>query len=233
MIDIVKRAFAATQIDQVLDRSNKIFVGQNPLCCIDIDPKLLINLIAADATEIVFLRIEKESFEQSARVGDSRRVPRAKTTVDVLEGFFLIVRRIFSQRLHDRVITRDIDDVHLVNFERHDLANGGQRERFERAGHGHFTVSDFRRQDFRGQLFFIQLFAELQGFDVVKQFDDVFVRTVAESAKKCGSKKLSAALPPIEIDVKKIGGIKLHLNPRTAVRNDSEAVKHLAVNVDG
>src|SRR5207247_9679044 len=68
-----------------------------------------------------------------SRIGHSRRVARAETAVNVLERFFLIVRRIFSKRLHDGVIVIDVDHFHLVNFKRHDLANGRQGKRFERS----------------------------------------------------------------------------------------------------
>ena len=43
----------------------------------------------------------------------------------------------------------------------------------------------------------------------------------------------AATLAAIEVNVKEICGIKLHLNPRTPIRNDSETVEHLAVDVHG
>ena len=43
MIDVIERAFAAAQIDQILDRGDEIFVGQNALAEIDIDAELLIE----------------------------------------------------------------------------------------------------------------------------------------------------------------------------------------------
>ena len=83
MIDVVERAFAAAQIDQVFDRSDEIFVGQNSFGKIDIDPEFLIDFVTADATEIVFLRIEEQSLQQSARVGHGRRIPRAQSAVNI------------------------------------------------------------------------------------------------------------------------------------------------------
>ena len=68
--------------------------------------------------------------------------------------------------------------------------------------------------------------------DVVKKLDDFFVRTVAESAKESRREKFPAAFAAIEINVKQIAGIELHFDPGTAIRNDAEAVKHLAVQVD-
>ena len=62
---------------------------------IDIDPKFLIDLVTANAPEIVFFRIEKESFEQSPRIRHGRGIARAQTAVNILKRFFLVVRRIF------------------------------------------------------------------------------------------------------------------------------------------
>src|SRR5438552_18208658 len=61
VIDVVERAFAAAKVDQIFDCSDEIFVRQNPFGKIDINPELLVNLVTANATEIVSLRIEKEA----------------------------------------------------------------------------------------------------------------------------------------------------------------------------
>ncbi len=104
MIDVVERAFAPAQIDQVLDRGDEIFVRQNALAKIDVDPKLLVDFVTADPAEIVFFRIEKESLEQSAGVGNRRRIAGTQAPVNILERFLLIVRRIFPERLYDGVV---------------------------------------------------------------------------------------------------------------------------------
>src|SRR5205814_9702689 len=59
MIDIVQSTFAAPQINEVFDRGDEIFIGQDALGQINIDSKLLIKLVAADATKVVFFWIEK------------------------------------------------------------------------------------------------------------------------------------------------------------------------------
>src|SRR5207249_10034842 len=83
VIDIVERPFAAAEVDQVFDRRDEIFVRQNAFGKIDIDPELLIDFVTANATEIVFLRIEEQSLQQSTRVGHGRRVPRAQSAVNI------------------------------------------------------------------------------------------------------------------------------------------------------
>ena len=104
MIDVIERAFAAAQIDQVFDRGDKIAVRQNSLVEVNVDTKLLVQFITPDSSEIIFLGIEKQSFQKRARVGNCWRIARALAAVNILERFFLIVRWIFSQRLHHRVV---------------------------------------------------------------------------------------------------------------------------------
>src|SRR5207248_1549693 len=63
MIDVIERALAAAQINQVFDRGDEISVGQNAFAQIDVDPQFLIQFVAANAAEIVFLGIKKEPLE--------------------------------------------------------------------------------------------------------------------------------------------------------------------------
>ena len=96
MIDVIERAFATAQVDQIFDRGDEILVGQDALAEIDVDAELLVDLVTADAAEIVFLRIEEEPLQQGAGVRHGRRIARAQLAVDVLERLFLVVRRILS-----------------------------------------------------------------------------------------------------------------------------------------
>src|SRR5205807_1324013 len=191
-IDIVERALAAPQVDQVLDRGDEIFVRQNSFRKIDIDPKFLIDFVTSDATEIVFLRIEKESFEQSTGIRDRRRIAGPKSAIYILESFFLIVRRIFPKRFYDRVIIRDIDDLNLFDAQTHDLANRRQGEWLKRAGNGNFAVKHLRSQHFGCKLFFVEFLAELEVLYAVKKFDDFFIRSVAKRSQECGGEKFAA-----------------------------------------
>ena len=62
MINVIQRALSSSQINQILDRRDKVFVGQNAFCGIDVDSQFLINLVAANTAEAVFFWIEKEPF---------------------------------------------------------------------------------------------------------------------------------------------------------------------------
>src|ERR1041385_917879 len=68
MIDVIQRAFTATQIDQVLVCANETLVRDDPLAEIHVDPEFLVDLVTTNATEIVFLRIEKEPLQERLRV---------------------------------------------------------------------------------------------------------------------------------------------------------------------
>ena len=82
------------------------------------------------------------------------------------------------------------------------------------------------------RLLFIELLAQFQVLDVVEKFDHFFVRAVTEGAEESGGEEFPAAFAPIEINVKQIAGVELHFDPRTAIRNDAEAVEHLAVEMN-
>ena len=55
---------------------------------------------------------------------------------------------------------------------------------------------------------------------------------VTEGAEERGREEFPAALAAVEIDVEQVVGVELHFEPGTAVRNDAEAVEHLAVEMD-
>src|SRR3954452_6126154 len=152
MIDIIQRAFAAAQVDQIFDRANKILVRNDALTEIDVDPEFLVDLVTTDSTEIVFLRIEKESFQERLCVRDGRRIARAQLPINVFERLFLVVRRIFLERLHDGVVVRNVDDLYVLMAEPHDLANGGGRERLESARDRDLAVEDVGNEHFRREL---------------------------------------------------------------------------------
>src|SRR5436190_23555182 len=101
MIDVIERAFAAPQIDQILNRGDKILVSENTLGSIDVNPELLIDFVTADPAKIILLGIEEESLEQGAGIGHGWRIAGTKAAVNILESFFLVMRRIFSKRLYD------------------------------------------------------------------------------------------------------------------------------------
>ena len=127
---------------------------------------------------------------------------------------------------------RNVDHLYVFDAESHDLTHRRSRKRLERACNSRLAIENFRRQHFRCELLFADLLAQLQSLDIVKKFDDLFVGAISEGPKKSRREEFSAAFAAIEIDVKKIAGVELHFDPGTAVRNDAEAVKNFAVQMD-
>ncbi len=110
--------------------------------------------------------------------------------------------------------------------------NGREGERLESARHGHFAVEHVGGEDLHREALFVELLAQLQILDRVEKIDHLFVRPVAESAEEGGGEEFPAAFAPVEIDVKQVAGVELHFDPRTAIRDDAEAVEHFAVEMD-
>ena len=75
VIDVVQRAFAVSQAEQIFGRGDEIFLGQDALVEIDFDAELLIDLVTTDAAEVVTLRIEEQALEQ-ARARSRRSADR-------------------------------------------------------------------------------------------------------------------------------------------------------------
>ena len=121
------------RLNRYFDRGDEIFVGQNALVEIDLEAELLVDLVAADAAEIVILRIEEQPLEQRPGVRHGRRIARAEPAIDILERFFFVVRRIFLQRLDDGVVVRDVDHLHVFDARASDLADDRLGERLESA----------------------------------------------------------------------------------------------------
>ena len=75
VIDVVQHAFATAQADEVLHRGDEVLLGHDALVESTFDAELLVDLVAADAAEVVFLRIEEQALQQSrarsATVGGS------------------------------------------------------------------------------------------------------------------------------------------------------------------
>ena len=104
MVNIIERALTAAQVDQIFDRSDEISVSQNTLAQFHIDAELLIDFVTTDPPQVVLLGIEEQALQQSSRVGHRWWISRTQAPIDVLERFLLIVRGIFLQRFHHRIV---------------------------------------------------------------------------------------------------------------------------------
>ena len=76
--------------------------------------QLLVELVAADARQVVALGIEEQLVEDLARRIGARRLAGPQQVVDAVQRLFLRVRRILAQRVADHVrlvLHRDHEDL--------------------------------------------------------------------------------------------------------------------------
>ena len=232
VIDIIGHPLAPAQLDEILHGGDKVFLRQNPLLVTDAKTEFLVDFVASYAAEIVAFGVKEKSLEHSASVLDGWWITRAELAVDILQRFFLVMRRILFERLDDRVVFLRINDLHGLVTEARQLPDRRRIEGLKGAGHRDFSIADVGDEDLGADLFLVELLAELEVFDLIKKLDDVLVCRMSESTKKRSGQKLPATLAPIEVDIEQVARVELHLDPRTAVRNDPEAVKDFAIRVD-
>ena len=232
MINIVEHPFTDAETDDVFDGSDEVVLRDHALFERRVEAELHVDLVATDARQIVFLRVEEKTLQQRLRVWNGWWVARAEAAVDVLQRLFLVVRRIFLQRFDHRVILLRIHDLHGLDAEGDDLADGRLGERLESAGNGDLTIADVRGQHLRRDLLFIEVLAQLQVFKFVENLEHFLVRAKAQRAEESRRQNLPPAFAAVEVCVKQIVRIKLELHPRTAIRNDAERIKRLPVQVN-
>ena len=92
----------------------------------------------------------------SARAfGNGGRIARAEAAVDVLEGFFLVVRRILLERLDDGVVVWMSTTFTFLCPRRQDLRDDRLGERLEGARHDDLAVEHVGEEDLVARLLFL------------------------------------------------------------------------------
>ena len=196
----------------------------------------MIDLVTAHAAQVVAFRIEKQAFDERARVGGRGRVAGTQAAIDVLERFFLILGRVFLQAFNDDpVVHGGVHDANLGGAQFGNQLDHRLGQRLERAGDrdAFFRINGVFNQDLVLDIF--QVFRCFNGkfFDVVIKLQDIRVRAVAERAEESGGQEFPAALLPVKINIKQIAGVKLRFIPGAAVGNDAERMQRFAVRVLG
>ena len=124
VVDVVRRAHAVVQLDQVADDGGDVLLADRPLAGQrDAHPvgdraELLVDLVAADAAEVVAAEVEEQALDQLLGVVTGRRVARAQLLVDLDQRFLTGVGAVLLERAGDvgelaRVDTRE-DRADLV-----------------------------------------------------------------------------------------------------------------------
>src|SRR5204863_8434804 len=97
VIDVVGVTAAFVELHQVADDGDEIFFGENRLAGGTIRRKVLVDLVAADASEIVSLRRKEQSLQRLLGGLAIGRVTGAQERVDLLERLVLGMRRILGK----------------------------------------------------------------------------------------------------------------------------------------
>ena len=88
MVDIVglEAVLARCKRKQVAERGDDVLVGKDENVLLRGEVELLVDLVTADASQVVALRIEEQALEKAAGSVDGGRLARAQTTIDLDES---------------------------------------------------------------------------------------------------------------------------------------------------
>ncbi len=235
VIDIVSRALALAEADDVLGGGDDVVVGQDAGGQVDVDAELLVDLVAADAAQVIALVVEEEALEQDLRVRDGRGIAGAEAAVDLLQRLVGVAGGVLLEALDDGVVVLDVDDLHGLLAELENLADDALGERLEGAGHDLILVggvADLADQHLGADAGIVELAVQLQILDRIEEADDLLVGVVAEGAEQGGDEELPAAFPTVEMDVEEVGGVEGDFHPGAAIGDDPVGEQQLPIRMD-
>ena len=241
VVDVVQRAFAVAQADEVADGGDEVLLLQRARLVVggaaeglEESAELLLDLVAADAAEVVAAGIEEEALEHLPRVGGRGGVAGAQLAVEVLE-------RVVHARggvLADALEEESAVPLHVHGRQRRDA---GRLELLEQVGRHRLEPLDEHRLavgvlDVGLDDAVLQLLGAGPGdvdfLEGVEQPEELLVGPVSQRAQEGGGQEFPAPLLAVEVHVEQVGGVELHFHPRAAVRDDPERVQEGAVGVD-
>ena len=234
VIDVVDDADAALEADEILGRGDDVTGLEDALLELDLEAELLVDLVAADAAEVVTLRIEEEALEEGLGVRGGRRLAGAQALVDFLEGFLFVARRIFLERTDEGAfVDGGVDHADRGDAVFLEGAHDLLRERFKRTRE-HDALLGIDRvfdEDERGNVLEVEGFGNFEVFDLVEEIQDIDVARVADSAEQRRDEEFATTTAAIEIDVEQIVVVELDFKPGAAIRDDAEGVQQFTVRV--
>ncbi len=183
MINIVKRTFALLELEQILRRLDQVFLGQD--AAVGLHAELLVDLVTANATEVIAFFVEKQAQDERAGIRGSRGIARAQAAVNILQRFLFVLGRILLQTLdHVAVVHRGVHDLDLADAEFGDLLDHGLRQRLERASNHEtfFFINRVLNQNAVLQIFNLLRFLHRQFLYGVEQLQDFFVGATRQTA---------------------------------------------------
>ena len=117
MVDVVARMQSAVALDEVADDRGDVLASDRALLARQLDAhpggdavELLVELVAADPTEVVAAEVEEQALDELAGVVTGGRIARAQLLVDLDEGLGLGAGEVLLERLRDeRVLGIGVD----------------------------------------------------------------------------------------------------------------------------
>src|SRR5438552_230405 len=91
VVDVVHVPASLVQLDEVADDGDKILLRQHRIIRRQREAEALIDLVAADAPQIIALRAEEEPLERLLRGCRVRRLAKTEQRVDLRQRFLLDV----------------------------------------------------------------------------------------------------------------------------------------------
>ena len=236
VVNVVHDPVVLLQADEILGGGDDIGGLKDAHLEVGLEVELLVDLVAADAAEVVALGIEEEALEQGLGVGGGRGFARAQLLVDFLEGLLLVAGRILLQRADDRaLVDGGVDDAHRLDVVLLKGADDLLGQGLEGAGEDHalLGVDHVLDQHEGGDVLHVEGLDDLEVLDLVEEVEDIEVVAEADGAEQRGDEEFAAAAAAVEIDVEQVVVVELHLKPGAPVGDDAEGVEQLAVRVGG
>ncbi len=111
MVDVVLGMQPAVALDEVADDRGDVLLGDRPLLALELEAharrdavELLVELVAADPTEVVAAEVEEQALDELAGVLAGGRVARAQLLVDLDQGLGLGVGEVLVERARDVLV---------------------------------------------------------------------------------------------------------------------------------
>src|SRR6266550_4106941 len=108
VVDIVLEAEPAVELDQMADDRRDVLASDRPAFTGQLDPhpgrdrvQLPVELVPADAPEVVTAEVEEEALDELAGVVAGRRIARAELLVDLDQRFLLRPGQVLVERVGD------------------------------------------------------------------------------------------------------------------------------------
>ena len=171
------------QAHEVLGGGDDVGALEDALLELGLEAELLVDLVAADAAEVVALRVEEQALEQGLGVGGGRRLARAQALVDFLQGLLLVAGRVLLERADDRaLVDRGVDHADRGDVVLLEGADDLLGQRLEGAGEDDALLGVDRvlDEDERGDVLQVEGLGDLEVLDLVEEVQDVDVGAVAD-----------------------------------------------------